>query len=147
MRIKKTSQTTTLPAQVVNTYSESTEDTYSCDFINNINSYSTSETFTGEYWIDGKPIYRKCVNVTTTLILNNENVVGTIQNADSFANIRGNGILSSVYIVPLPYIDNTNNMSLYCRKTSADNTNIILVPLSTNITNINIVIEYTKTTD
>lgn len=34
MRIKKTSQTTTMSAQVVNTYSESTEDTYSCDYEN-----------------------------------------------------------------------------------------------------------------
>ena len=25
--------------------------------------YSTSEVFTGQYWIDGKPIYRRCVNV------------------------------------------------------------------------------------
>ena len=35
MRIKKTSQTTTLPAQVVNTNSNSTEDAYSCDYVNN----------------------------------------------------------------------------------------------------------------
>lgn len=34
MRIKKTSQTTTLPAQVVNTRSDSTEDTYACDYAN-----------------------------------------------------------------------------------------------------------------
>lgn len=34
MRIKKTSQTTTLPAQVVNTYNDSTEDAYSCDYVN-----------------------------------------------------------------------------------------------------------------
>lgn len=34
MRIKKTSQTTTMSAQVVNTYDESTENAYSCDYIN-----------------------------------------------------------------------------------------------------------------
>ena len=25
-------------------------------------NYSTDETFTGQYWIDGKPIYRKVIN-------------------------------------------------------------------------------------
>ena len=65
MRIKKTSQTTTTSAQVVNTYDESQENTYSCKYINDMNTYSTSETFTGKYWIDGKPIYRKCYTITT----------------------------------------------------------------------------------
>lgn len=34
MRIKKTSQTTTLSAQTVNTYSDSTENAYACDYAN-----------------------------------------------------------------------------------------------------------------
>lgn len=34
MKIKKTSETTPIAAQVVNTYSESTQDTYCCDYIN-----------------------------------------------------------------------------------------------------------------
>lgn len=34
MRIKKTSQTTPVQAEVVNTYSESQENAYSCDYIN-----------------------------------------------------------------------------------------------------------------
>ena len=37
MRIKKTSQSATLPAQVVNVANNSQTDTYSCDFINRIN--------------------------------------------------------------------------------------------------------------
>ena len=35
MRIKKTSQTTPIQAQVVNTKSNSTTDSYSCDYVNN----------------------------------------------------------------------------------------------------------------
>lgn len=35
MRIKKTSQTTPVQAEVVNIYSESQENAYSCDYINN----------------------------------------------------------------------------------------------------------------
>ena len=39
-------------------------------------SYSTSEVFTGAYWIDGKPIYRKCFYFETppadhTVLMNN----------------------------------------------------------------------------
>ena len=52
MRIKKTSATTSLPAQVVNTYNTSDSDTYSCDYINNSESYSTSEIKTNKRWID-----------------------------------------------------------------------------------------------
>ena len=63
MRIKKTSQTTTMSAQVVNTYDESQENAYSCDYINNSDSYSTSEVKTNKRWIDGKPIYRVCKNI------------------------------------------------------------------------------------
>lgn len=58
MRIKKVSQTTTLGAQSTNSYNESTENTYSCNYINSINTYSTDEIRVGT-WIDGKPLYRK----------------------------------------------------------------------------------------
>lgn len=46
-------------------------DTYSCNYINQNNTYSTSETLTGKIWIDGKPIYRKVINKTTTISANN----------------------------------------------------------------------------
>lgn len=46
MRIKKTSQTTTLPAQVVNAQSNSSTDTYSCDYINGVLAYNGSNTGT-----------------------------------------------------------------------------------------------------
>ena len=36
MRIKKTSETTPRTSQTVNSYSESTQDSYSCDYVNNI---------------------------------------------------------------------------------------------------------------
>lgn len=65
MRIKKTSQTTPVQAEVVNTYSESESNAYSCNYVNNINNYSTSETFTGKHWVNGKPIYRRVIKGTT----------------------------------------------------------------------------------
>ena len=36
-------------------------------------NYSTEETFTGKYWIDGKKIYRKVINVGTHTFSNGDN--------------------------------------------------------------------------
>lgn len=59
--IIKVKQSAGVVANVSNTYSTSQSDTYSCDFINDCNTYSTSETFTGKYWWDNSPIYRKVI--------------------------------------------------------------------------------------
>ena len=58
MRIKKISQTTPIQAQVVDGYSTSANDSYSCNYVNGLNEYSTTEKRIGT-WIDGKPLYRK----------------------------------------------------------------------------------------
>lgn len=42
----------------INEYSQSTTDSYSCNYVNNINTYSTDEIRIGT-WLDNKPIYRK----------------------------------------------------------------------------------------
>lgn len=90
MRIKKTSQTTTMSAQVVNTYSDSTQDTYSCDYINNSDSYSTSEVKTNGRWIDGKPIYRKVIsNITTPSTTNSWVSIGSVSNVSALINMYG----------------------------------------------------------
>ena len=41
-------------------------------------NYSTSEQFTGNYWTNGKPIYRKCTTVTIPSTLNKWNYIWTI---------------------------------------------------------------------
>lgn len=58
MRIKKVTQTTPIQAHLTNSYSTSTEDGYSADYINGLHEYSTTEQRVGT-WIDGKPLYRK----------------------------------------------------------------------------------------
>lgn len=45
--------------------------------------YSTSETFTGKYWIDGKPIYRRVIETT-------------ISSNTSYKNINNIGISSTL---------------------------------------------------
>ena len=69
MRIKKTSATTPIQAQVVNTYSDSQINSYSCDYINGIvESGGTSDNYYVKY-ADGTLIcyqkYSATVNINT----------------------------------------------------------------------------------
>lgn len=63
MRIKKVSQTTPVTAQVVDGYSTSTTDAYSANYVNGLNTYSTTEQRVGT-WTDGKPLYRRVFSGT-----------------------------------------------------------------------------------
>lgn len=87
MRIKKTSQTTASGAQSVNTYSESTENAYSCNYSNKLNTYSTDEIRIGT-WM-GKPLYRKVYYVNA--FANNGNVYLDInvENVDTVISANG----------------------------------------------------------
>ena len=63
--IIKTNKISQVPttAEVQNTYSTSQDDTYSCDYINKLNTYSTTEQKVGT-WINNKPIYRQVFSFT-----------------------------------------------------------------------------------
>lgn len=63
--IKKTSETTPTMASIVDGYSTSTKDGYSCNYVNKNLVYSTDEVDTGKIWIDGKHIYRRVFTGTT----------------------------------------------------------------------------------
>ena len=70
MKIKKISNGVGLVGNVTNQHSESTQDSYSCDYINKIvkeNIYSTEEVQIGWFIKDGikKPYYRKVINIGT----------------------------------------------------------------------------------
>lgn len=58
MRIRKVSQTTPTTSNAVNEYSTSTENTYGCNYINNLNTYSTTEHRIGT-WINRKTNLQK----------------------------------------------------------------------------------------
>lgn len=144
MRIKKVSQTTSTQAQVVDGYSTSTTDSYSCNYVNNINTYSTNEIRIGT-WIDGKPVYRKVFTGTLP--------TGSGENTFNFSGINiinfygeiksksGATFLINTYYTPIPaysisgWIDNSGNLKIDCG--SNYNTS----------SQYEIVIEYTKTTD
>lgn len=124
---------------------KTTNDTsgYSCNYINNINTYSLDETLTGETWVNGKPIYRKVIS----------GILGTNINISSLQismlKIK-DGILISNSGTTYPYPYNYNNSDLATTlewdslqiKTGRSNT-------SSSYTNgtFYITLEYTKTTD
>lgn len=52
------------------------------------NHYSTDETFTGNYWIDGKKIYRKVIE-TTSPATAQDTIITPIANVANIINIYG----------------------------------------------------------
>ena len=149
--IKKTSETTPTMASVVNATNSSTTDAYSCDYVNEAiqDVYSTTETKTNKVWIDGKPIYRKVVqlsNVGRGYIAHNHGIT----NVDKLITMVGILDDGSTGIRYLPNVS-CDNITLYgasltdFKKTGTFNT---LFGTSIGTTNSVVAIfEYTKTTD
>ena len=120
--------------------------------INKNNTYSTSESKTGEIWIDGKPIYRKVFvgNWTSNTSGWTNLVKGNISNCDTVISIKGliknprNGDN-----IPIPSYENTNYFANIMYNQSDDYIICFLNGWTYNefkMTYI-IVLEYTKTTD
>ena len=111
---------------------------------NNLKIYSTEEVKTGEYWIDGKPIYRKVITTTptnteTNIVEHNISNVDKIWISDkSFLDISGTSLPVNYYRDTNTFIWAHINRSSYQYKISAhgwlNNTMYLIV-------------EYTKTTD
>lgn len=146
--IIKATKTTPIQAEVVNTQSNSTTDTYSCDYVNDLvqDVYSTDEVKTNKVWIDGKPIYRKVIKsnfttstgntinyATSSLNLNMETLVGL--RSVSQSNPKQENYFESSSDQIRSYFDNTN---LTVRIGSS---------YPTKPCTVYTIIEYTKTTD
>ena len=69
MRIKKVTQTTPTPAQIINSYSESTTDGYSANYINNVGIVESGSNANGHYikFGDGTMICSQQFSLTTTI--------------------------------------------------------------------------------
>ena len=143
-----TGEVSSSASEITNEYSTSTGLGYSANYINNINTYSTSETDTGMKWIDNKPIYRKCFTFDyasgsttaseSTGITNIDNVVkleSVIKKTYTGYNDFENGNYNS---------GNTTGRVFY---RSQNNT----IEIRTTATSVNstyyVILEYTKTTD
>lgn len=74
------------------------------NIILNLN-YSSEESFTGMYWIDGKKIYEKTINIGTLPNKDNsgvKNVAHGINQLDRVIDIRGIAV-SGTETIPLPH--------------------------------------------
>ena len=120
------------------------------DYVDNSNSYSTNEIKTGGTWIDGKPIYRKVVTHTLSDALvglvviqhNIQNIETPIRVAFGKATVPGG---SGSITIPAQY-DSTTFVQLG----AFSDTHVQLFAGSTNWTDmkeITLCLEYTKTTD
>lgn len=156
MKIKKVSETTPRTSETLNVYSNSTKDAYSCDYINKRNTYLTDEVFTGKYWIDGKPIYRKVIKVTSiNNSSNNYDVAISISNLNEIVNIGGTIKITGTNMykpVTTIYTNNSNAIDLnYSFSVYAiTNSSISLSYGSwwkTRFDKAYIILEYTKTTN
>ena len=108
--------------------------------------YSETETRIGT-WVDGKPLYRQVVFVSSSINANTEAASSTsIQNVDNVIKLYGFciwGVSSSNFNFPIPYISKENNQ----RVQIFFNDNKVKVGTNMAITNVYSIIEYTKTTD
>lgn len=157
MRIRKTSQSAPLPgARVVNQRSNSTTDAYSADYINKLDTYSTTEQVIGT-WIDGKPLYRKVIfNQTLSTGSGGGIWQGLITlsdyNIDKVIDINGyiDGDQGRLYVGKSEQIEGTGVSCISRYGITGDGSTLyVLCEKFSNNVNISLTttIEYTKTTD
>lgn len=108
--IIKATQTTPVQAQIVDGYSTSTTDGYSANYVNGLNTYSTTETKVGT-WTDGKPIYRKVI--TGTLPSKNYTAFIEINNIDTPVSEKITVDMGDSFI-RIPFINFYSSNYVYC---------------------------------
>ena len=103
--------------------------------------YSTDETVIGK-WINGKPLYRKAVKASVNTGYQDAYDVSNM-NMDEVINISGTISQTAGSFVPIPYYTNSSDFTIiYYPKSSK------YIRVNTSKAGIvNIIIEYTKTTD
>lgn len=115
------------------------------------NKYSTEEQYTGQKWIDDRPIFRKVVRGTVNMTggFNTSNLPHGIQGLSNrweliryYGNMRLSGVLSNNPIKQaLPYIEGTHQSGV----TSIDQTNITISgSYNWGNSEVSIVLEYVK---
>lgn len=157
--IIKAFQSSGVVANVVQVTTVSDTNTYSCNYVNNLNTYSTTEQRIGTYM--NKPLYRKIITFNISASNTTWNIFNiinhNIQNVDlMFVNLAKSYIIrnNSQQI-------NSGISSLISQKSSYENYAISFGANKTEISyyyglylvnsgdtlNFNITLEYTKTTD
>lgn len=128
-------------ANIVSTFSSSSTNGYSCNYINDLNSYSTSEIRIGT-WIDGKPIYRKVYKITQIPSLNTATSLDISSlNVSRCIKLRGWTYSSSFGYIDMYFYNNDYN---YVR---LENNSTVYYKRGYDASEIYFILEYTKTTD
>lgn len=150
MKIKKIATSIGVLGKILNSKSSSKQDTYSCDYINKLNTYSDEEQVIGT-WRDGKPLYRKVIEYMQTNTIGKENDITNItipHNINNFKQIVNCSVVSSLGNI-LPILNDTNSVTQSSNISFIDENGIKLriinVTLAARIWYITL--EYTKTTD
>lgn len=112
----------------------------------NYNNYSTDEIVIGK-WIDGKPLYRKVFNITNPASSNTNYVNISSMNIDTVTHLYGY-YKTNAGTFGIPFHDSNDNLSVMF--ISGDNNLYIRGRFGNNytsITEVKVILEYTKTTD
>lgn len=129
---------------VKTTYTESGTDTYSCDYVNNLQTYSTTEQRVGT-WTNNKPIYRKVYTGNTPSSENSWTNLNQISNTiNEITNFYG-----TIYETNGKYNNINFGEGSYYVHTAVNTTShyIMMIQKGWSSLSYKIVIEYTKTTD
>lgn len=143
--IIKAFQSAGVVASVVNTQTESDTNVYSCNYINNLNVYSTKEKRVGT-WIDGKPLYSKTISFETS---DNMNIFLDIQlsNIDTiFIDESASFIINNIETLGVNwYYAETDWIRTWYHK--GQNNLRSKSPSSLGVRTAYVTLKYTKTTD
>lgn len=129
--------------KILNEHSDSEKDTYSCDYINQLNKYSTEEVFTGKYWIDEKKIYRRIFVGTTDALT--EGTIAIINNIDTLVKFDGTHNDGNYYGGLYWINSNLNQFRQFYYMSSNGQINFLQTIKAT--LNYRIIVEYTKTNE
>lgn len=132
---------------VKNTYSTSTTDTYSCNYVNGLETYSTTETRVGT-WKNNKPIYRKVIEIGALPNNNYKSVNHNITNLDKVTKLYMIVNISDGYFYQA---NMQGTSSLFGGNTVVVRGNSTQIQVGTTADYSghtgDVIIEYTKTTD
>ena len=154
MKIRKAFQGTIPENKIMDTYSSSNTDTYSCNQVNKMNFYSTTEQRIGT-WINGKPLYRKVIDVPISSITGAGTMVAHgVSNLDFALPPKCSWYDTQAYTwrnMPSSYFGSLDWASQVLVRTDGNIYFEIgpsaLTRLQTKGRDLSVVIEYTKTTD
>lgn len=125
--------------------------------VTNNNTYSTDEVITGKTWIDGKPIYRKVVAVSSFTVDNVLRKVTIVDkstlNINKIIDMHARGLWNGTEF-NFPYCNvvknNLDDVTITVTM-QVDGDNVVFTTFrnvgSTNVTDVYAILEYTKTTD